>query len=138
MTADALRQAIIDGISALTLGTFSVSSELPWDASGTPLYQKNPKVFYVDQPDSEQTTIVNVLCGGAGVVNVVTTISAFVVVDAKLQPTNYASLVEATQAVKDSTDIVGVRSRECDVITTFNADSLLTEFVFRFTETKTS
>ena len=138
MTAQELRQAIIDGISDLTLGTFSVSSELPWDAAGTPLYQKNPKVFYVDQPDSEQTTIVNVLCGGSGVFNVTTTISAFVVVDAKLQPTNYANLVTAVQAVKDTTEITGVRSRECDVQTTFAADTLLTEFIFRFTETKTS
>lgn len=138
MTAQQLRQAIIDGISDLTLGTFSVSSELPWDAAGTPLYQKNPKVFYVDQPDSEQTTIVNVLCGGAGVMNIETTTSVFVVVDAKLQPANYASLVEAVQGVKDTTEITGVRSRECDVQTTFAADTLLTEFVFRFTETKTS
>ena len=138
MTAQQLRQAIIDGISGLTLGTFSVSSELPWDAAGTPLYQKNPKVFYVDQPDSEQTTIVNVLCGGAGVMNVVTTTSAYVVVDAKLQPTNYASLVEAVQTVKDDNAFLPYRSRDCDVETTFAADTLLTEFVFRFTETKTS
>lgn len=138
MTAQGLRQAIIDGISALTLGSFSVSSELPWDAAGTPLYQKNPKVFYVDQPTSEQTTLVNVLCGGDGIFSVESIISAYVVVDAKLQPTNYATLVEAVQAVKDTTAITGVRSRECDVDTRFEADTLVTEFVFRFTETKIS
>lgn len=138
MTAQELRQAIIDGISDLTLGTFSVSSELPWDAAGTPLYQKNPKVFYVDQPDSEQTTLVNVLCGGDGIFSVESTVPVYVVVDAKLQPTNYASLVEAVQTVKDTAAITGVRSRECDVDTRFEADALVTEFVFRFTETKIS
>lgn len=131
---NATRQAIIDGIASLSLGTFSVSSELPWDAAGTPLYQKNPKVFYVDEPDSEQSTLVNVLCGGIGLANKVTTVSAFVVVDAKQQPTNYDALVTAVQTVKDTTALINIRSRECDVQTTFVADTLVTEFVFRFTE----
>lgn len=132
------RQAIIDGISALSLGTFAVSSELPWDAAGTPLYQKNYKVFYVDEPDSEETAVFNTLCGGSmpNLSDKTTTISVFVTVDAKNRPANYDSLVNSVQAVKNSTEIENVRSREVDVITTFNADALLTEFVFRFTELK--
>lgn len=129
-----MRQAIIDGIAALSLGTFAVSSELPWDAAGTPLYLKNYKVFYVDEPDSVETSLVNVLCGGAGISNRETTISVYVTCDAKQKPTNYDSLVTAVRGVKNTQDITGVRSREVDVITTFEADALLTEFVFRFTE----
>jgi len=137
MTASEMRQAILDGISGITLGSFSVSQELPWDAAGTPLYQKNPKVFYVDQPDSEQTNIVNVLCGGVGIANKTTTISAFLVVDAKQLPTNYDSVTNQVVGVKDTAAITGVRSRECDVQTSFIADAMLTEFVFRFTELTT-
>ena len=131
-----MRQAILDGISALTLGTFAVSGELPWDASGQSLYLKNPKVFYVDEPDSVETTLVNVLCGGQGLSSRETTISVFVTCDAKQKPSNYDDLVSAVQEVKNTSDIVGVRSRQVDVITTFEADILLTEFVFRFTELK--
>ena len=134
------REAIISGISALNLGTFAVTNELPWDAAGTPLYQKNFKVFYVDEPDSEESALFNTLCGGGGslpnLANKTTTISVFVTVDAKNRPANYDSLVNSVQAVKNSTAIENVRSREVDVITTFNADALLTEFVFRFTEMK--
>lgn len=132
------REAIIEGISALSLGTFAVSSELPWDAAGTPLYQKNFKVFYVDEPDSEESALFNTLCGGQApsLTNKTTTISVFVTVDAKNRPANYDSLVIGVQNVKNSQDIENVRSREVDVITTFNADAMLTEFVFRFTETK--
>jgi hypothetical protein len=131
-----MRQAIIDGISAVDLGTFAVSSELPWDAAGTALYLKNFKVFYVDEPNTTESNLINVLCGGAGLVSRVTTISAYVTCDAKQKPTNYDDLVSAVQAVKNTTEITGVRSREVDVDTSFQADALVTEFVFRFTELK--
>ena len=135
MTSAAMRQAIIDAISALSLGTFSVSSELPWDAAGTPLYRKNIKVFYVDEPDSTESTLINTICGGSGSIsNRETTISVYVTVDAKQKPSNYDSLVASVQDVKETSEITGVRSREADVITTFEADLLETEFVFRFTE----
>lgn len=132
-----MRQALIDGISALTLGTFKVSKELPWDAAGTPLYLKNLKVFYVDEPDSsESSDAFNTLCGGAmpTVSTRITEISVFVTVDAKQRPANYDSLVTAVRRLKTLATLGAVRSRECDVITTFEADQMLTEFVFRFTE----
>lgn len=131
-----MRQAILDGISALSLGTFRVSSELPWTASGELLYFKNPKTFYVDEPDSEQTSLINTLCGSQqpNVVNKTTTISVWVTTDAKQKPSNYDSIVAAVQGLKDLTTLGAVRSRECDVNTSFEADRLQTEFVFRFTE----
>lgn len=139
MTPTQFRQAILDGLGALTLGTFTVSSELPWTASGEALYLKNFKTFYVDEPDSEETTLFNLLNGGCGsLATRETTISVYVLVDAKQKPTNYDSLVAVIPDIKESTEITGVRSRECDVITTFEADAMLTEFVFRFTEVKIS
>jgi hypothetical protein len=132
-----MRQALIDGISALTLGTFAVSQELPWDAAGTPLYLKNPKVFYVDEPDStESSDTFNTLCAGAmpTVSTRVTEISVFVTVDAKQKPSNYDALVSAVRGTKTLQSLGAVRSRECDVSTTFEADRLVTQFDFRFTE----
>lgn len=135
-----IRQAIIDGISALSLGTFAVSSELPWDAAGQALYFKNFKVFYVSEPDREQSTLFNTLDGnpGGSLATLVSTVSVYVVVDAKQQPSNYDSLMDAVEDVKNTSAITGVRSREVDRITTFEADSMLTEFTFRFTELKIS
>jgi len=130
-----MRQAIIDGISALTLGTFSVSSELPWDAAGQPLYFKNYKVFYVSEADSTENSLFNTL--DAGIFSTkVSTITVYMVCDAKQQPSNYDAVVSGTRNVKNTTSITGVVSRECDITTTFEADSMLSEFVFRFTETK--
>ncbi len=132
-----MRQAIIDGISALTLGTFSVSSELPWDAAGQPLYFKNYKVFYVSEPDSEESNLFNTM-NAMVFANKTTTINVFVVCDAKQQPTNYDAIVSAVRDVKITNSITGVVSRECDITTTFEADAMLTEFVFRFTETNSN
>lgn len=130
-----MRQAIIDGISALSLGTFAVSSELPWTASGQPLYEKNFKVFYVSEPESVESNLFNTLDAGI-FAKKETSISVFVVIDAKQKPSNYDSLVSGVRNVKNTTDIVGVTNRECDISTTFQADSMLTEFAFRFTEMK--
>lgn len=128
-----MRQAIIDALRGLSLGTFKVSSDLPWTASGTPLYQKNPKVFYVDEPDTVQTTAISFICSSNGIYTEETTISVFVLVDAKQKPANYDSLMTAVRGIKNTPAITAVRSREVDVTTTFEADTLLTEFEFRFT-----
>lgn len=130
-----MRQAIIDGISALALGSFSVSSELPWIASGQPLYEKNFKVFYVSEPNSVESNLFNTLDAGI-FAKKETTIQVFVVIDAKQKPSNYNSLVQSVRTVKDTTEIIGVTSRECDISTSFQADSMLTQFEFRFTEMK--
>lgn len=130
-----MRQAIINGIKALALGTFSVTEELPWDSAGTPLYRKNFKVFYVDEPDSVEETLMNTLSASV-LASKTTTISVFVLVDAKQQPPNYDALVEGVRDVKNTPEITAVRSRECDIVTTFEGPAMLTEFVFRFTEMK--
>lgn len=131
-----MRQAILDGISALSLGTFTVSNELPWDASGQPLYEKNIKTFYVDEPQTEESTLINTLGAEGSLATRITTISVFVTVDAKQKPSNYDSLKTAVSAVKNTTDITAVRSREVDSTTSFTADTMTTEFIFRFTEMK--
>jgi hypothetical protein len=138
MTLDAIREAIVAGIADLNLAGFAVSQELPWDAAGTALYTKNPKTFYVSRPDTEETNLINTLCGGSqpSLSTRVITVRAFVTTDAKTPPTNYGALVESVPGVKNTAAITGVRSREVDVQSTFEADSLETEFVFRFTELK--
>jgi len=113
----------------------AVSSELPWNAAGEQLYYKNFKVFYVSEPDSVETTLFNTLDAGV-IARKTSTIQVYAVNDAKLKPSNYDSVMDAVRNVKDTTEITGVVSRECDITVTFVADTMLTEFEFRFTETK--
>jgi hypothetical protein len=131
-----MRTAIYDAIKALgstTLGTFSVSSELPYDASGTPLYLKNFKKIYVDVDQVGQEATVATLDGSSWV-DETTTVRAYFVTDAKLLPSNYETLVDAVKETRLTSDITGVTKRRCQVSTRFEADALVTEFEFSFTK----
>lgn len=127
-----MREQIINGINALSLGTFTVSSELPWDSSGQPLYLKNLKVFYVDEPQYTTEQLVATLDASVFIGREVTTIRVYVACDAKTKPSNYDSLKAAIRGLRTLTSTENVTSKECDVITSFEADTLVTEFEFRF------
>lgn len=135
MTSSQMRAALLTGMQNLTLGSFQVSTELPWDAAGTALYEKNPKVFYVSEPDVEESQVFAVMNGDT-FVDRTTTIQVYVQVDAKQQPTNYDDLMDAVQNLRLLSTLTAIRTRECDVVTTFEADAMITEFEFRFTELK--
>jgi hypothetical protein len=131
-----MRTAIYDSIKALgsaTLGTFSLSAELPFDASGTPLYLKNFKKIYVDVDQISQDATLATL-NGATWVDETTTVRAYFVTDAKQLPSNYETLVDAIKETRLTSDITGVTKRRCQVSTRFEADALVTEFEFSFTK----
>lgn len=131
-----MRQAIYDSIRALgatTLGTFSMSTELPYDASGTPLYLKNFKKIYVDVDQISQEATLSTL-NGATWVDETTTVRTYFVTDAKQLPSNYETLVDAIKETRLTEDITGVTQRRCQVSTRFEADALVTEFEFSFTK----
>jgi len=128
-----MRDEILNGIKALTLGTMTVSDNLPWDESGTPLYTKNLKTFYVDEADETESTSLATL-DGLDFGNRVTTVRVFIAVDAKQKPTNFHTIARQVQELRNLRTITGVTARECDVTGSFESDVLVKEFEFRFTE----
>lgn len=126
-----MRTQILDAISDLSLGTFRVSTELPYDADGAPLYMKNFKTIYVDMPQINQDPVFDILKGD-GWVNEDTTVSAYFVTDAKQLPTNYFTLVESIKECRLTTAITGVIQRTCAVTTNYDTTALVTTFVFSF------
>ena len=128
-----MRQTILDIIQALSKGTYTVSEELPWSSSGVPLYVKNIKKIYVDQPQTTTEELLALL-SGCSILNEITTVRVYFTNDAKQLPNNYDTLVTAIKAGKDDPSITGFSKRECDVSTSFEADAMVTEFEFRFTK----
>jgi hypothetical protein len=126
-----MRQAIWDHIDGISKGTFTLTNELPWDSSGSPLYLKNVKRIYVNV-DQVTEELVYATLNGVCINNEITTVSAYFACDAKQLPSNYETLVSGIRSAKNTTDISGVSRRECDVTTTFESDMLVTEFEFRF------
>jgi hypothetical protein len=128
-----MRTAIYDYINALSKASFSLTNELPWSSTGTPLYIKNPKRIYVDRPQTTLDKFIHTLDDLS--LNLETTVvKVYFTTDAKVLPSNYETLLSDIKAARLSTDIDGVSRRECDVATNFEADLMITELTFRFTK----
>jgi hypothetical protein len=71
---------------------FTISTELPFDSGGIPLYDKNLKTIYVDEQEIAVEELYSTL--DQGVVNqTTTTINAYLSVDAKNQLTDIDTVV---------------------------------------------
>lgn len=71
---------------------FKVSSELPFDSAGQPLFQKNMKTVYLSEEDQDQTQYLPVL-GTNKVYQTETTVTGYLVTDAKNQPSDIDTVV---------------------------------------------
>jgi len=65
---------------------FRVSSELPFDSAGQPLYQKNMKTVYLSEEEKEVTEHVPLLTGE--IMQTETLVTGYLVTDAKNQPSD--------------------------------------------------
>lgn len=126
-----MRQEILNYINGLSLGTFSVSSELPYDQSGTALYLSNPKKIYVDNEQTNTEPLVSALDGPV-IDNEVTTVSIYFSADAKQLPANYDTLVSNLKAAKNITTVTGIHRREMDAVTEFQGDLIVNSMEIRF------
>ena len=126
-----MRTEVVDYVQGLNLGTFTVSTELPYTESGQALYVKNPKRIYVDEEQIVSEPLVQAL-DGISIVNEESTVTIYFSVDSKLVPANYDSVVTALKGAKNITTIDGVFRRELDVSTGYDGDLLITELAIRF------
>ena len=126
-----MRTEILDYFKANKVNGYTLTQELPWDASGDPLYLKNFKYIYVDSDQIAQEPLIDVL-NGAGIVNQITTVTTYITTDAKNQPSNYATMVSTFMNARLDTDIAGVTQRATQVSTEFIGDAQVTQFDFSF------
>jgi hypothetical protein len=126
-----MRQAVVDYISRINLGGFTLSREIPWNDSGEPLYLKNPRRIYVDVTNFTNDPLLQTF-DGTNIDREVATVTAFFSNDAKQLAANYDDLVSQLKAGKNSIEVVGNHRREVEVSTDFNNDMLVTEVAYRF------
>lgn len=132
-----MRSTIVSYIKTLSLGTFAVSDELPWDNNGTPLYLSNLKRIYVDADQYSQDNLFDSLDGGGAVIET-NVVRVVFVTDAKQLPTNYESLVDAIKLARLLDTTQGFIQRVCQVSTEFVGDKMTTQFEFSFRKTLTN
>jgi hypothetical protein len=80
---------------------FSLSTELPFVAGGTPLHIKNMKTVYVDEAQTEAVEFIRTLDKRDVDYND-TVIRAYVAVDAKNKPSQTNSMLVAIEAAKSA------------------------------------
>ncbi|CAB4137443.1 hypothetical protein UFOVP327_25 [uncultured Caudovirales phage] len=126
-----MRELILAWLTDNAVTGYTVTAELPWDSSGQPLYLNNMKRIYVDQPQTGQEPLIDVL-NGHGVVNETTTVRVYLATDAKKLPPNYDAVVSMIKSTRLDPAITGVTQRTTTVATEFVADVLVSQFDINF------
>lgn len=129
----AIRDTLLANVTTQLSGTTcGVSSELPWDSGQLPLYEKNMKKFYLTEENQEITTMFNTLGGtnSCSVYQTESTLTGYLSVDAKNQPSDIASVVSSV--LNSRLSVGNSFVRECEVSTEINNDKHLYTFEYRF------
>jgi hypothetical protein len=126
-----MRTEIIDYIQGLNLGTFTLSTELPYTESGEALYVKNPKRIYVDEEQIVSEPLIQTL-NSSDVTDEEGSVTIYFSCDSKSLPANYDTVVTALKAIRNLSTVDNVFRRELDVSTGYDGDLLVTELVIRF------
>jgi len=128
-----MRQEILEYVQGLNLGEFIVTTELPWNENGVPLYLKNPKKVYVSRDDVDSDDIIQTLSGLT--LNIeTTTVSLIFSSDAKTTNPGYEGAVTQLRTAKNITTIGGVLTRTLAISTEFEGDLQVTTMDITFTK----
>jgi hypothetical protein len=108
---------------------FKVSTELPFVAGNIPLHVKNMRTVYVDEQQVEVTDLIKTL-DKRDIAQTVTTITAYVTVDAKNKPTNTDAVLTAMQNAANA--IAPVVDSETTTSTEIQEDMIIYSIEYRF------
>ena len=126
-----MRTELLTYLTAQLTGSIRTSQELPFQEGTNPLYIKNPRRVYLDEPYTEQDTLLATL--GTLQLNTRTTIVRwFLSVDAKNRNTDLDSALTILGSAKDITTITGVFTRLFDYTVTIDNDRVVYEGEYRF------
>ena len=128
MIRDDLITQITTNLTSYT--EFNVVSDLPYDASGTPLYQKNFKTVYIDEQNDTKTQLYRTLDQGE-VYQTDTVVNAYVTVDAKNQPSDIDNVI--TGILNAKSVVTNTQLNEATYETEIEDDFITYTFEYNFT-----
>jgi len=123
-----IRTQITTNLASYT--AFKVSSELPFDSSGIPLYVKNMKTVYVDDAEESKVQLYRTLDQGE-VYQTETIVNAFLCVDAKNQPSDIDAVITAILNARNA--ITGTQINEAEVVSEIEDDVVTYTFEYNIT-----
>jgi hypothetical protein len=126
-----MRTQLLTYLTAQLTGSIKTSQELPFQEGTNPLYLKNARRVYLDEPYTEQDTLLPTL--GTLQINSRTNIVRwFLSMDAKNRNTDLDSALTILGSAKDITTITGVYTRLFDYTVTIDNDRVIYEGQYRF------
>ena len=126
-----MRTELLTYLTAQLTDSIKTSQELPFQEGTNPLYMKNARRVYLDEPYTEQDTLFPTL--GSLQINQRTTIVRwFLTVDAKNRNTDLDSALTILGSAKDITTITGVFTRLFDYTVSIDNDRIVYEGEYRF------
>ena len=126
-----MRTELLTYLTDNLTGTIKPSQELPWSEGTNPLYLKNARRVYLDEPYTEEDTLFPTL-GSLQINQRVTIVRWFLSVDAKNRNTDLDNAITTLGSAKDITTISGVYKRLFDYTTTIDNDRIIYEGQYRF------
>jgi hypothetical protein len=125
-----IRNALLANVTTNVATTsIGVSTELPWSQGDTPLYDKNMKKFYLSE-ESSATTQLFATIDRNDVFQKETSLTGFLTVDAKNQPSDIDTVVAAV--INSRLTIADQSVNECAVTTETEDDRITYTFEYRF------
>ena len=126
----ATRTSLLSQITTnIACSNISVSSELPFTASGQSLYLKNMKHFYMDEEQDEREQVLKTL-DGFELEQTTISLEGYMSVDAKNQPGDIANVV--ANIMNANSVITGTVSNDTSVTTELEDDVITYTFEFNF------
>lgn len=126
------RLILIELMKKMNTLSFSVSNDLPYTPSGTPMYLKNLKRIYVDNPQKKIQAFIPSL-NGVNVNSETSTIRVYFVCDAKQSPSELQDMIVNMINLKEQVSNLYFQS-DCNVITQYEGDLLVTELEYTFAQ----
>ena len=127
-----MRTELLTYLTAQLTESIKTSQELPFQEGTNPLYLKNARRVYLDEPYTEQSELFPTL-GTLTINQRVTTVRWFLTMDAKNRNTDLDSALTILGSAKDITTITGVWQRQFDYTVTIDNDRVVYEGQYRFT-----
>ena len=120
-----IRDDLLSYLTAQDLGSYTLSSELPFSVSGLELYMKNPKRVYVNK---EQKLVEPLVVTFDMTVNQSeTTVDVYFSNDAKTLPTDYDTTRATIESFIDTYSLPGLLNATTETTTEFIQDLIVTK-----------
>lgn len=128
-----MRDQVLQEIQKQNFNGFRVSKELPFEDADQPLFLRNTKTIYVDNPQTVEEPLFTTL-DSKNVNTEVTSVTIYYSTDAKNQPANYQSVLSGIRQMRDNFASRGYFRREATAQTSIQGDIVVTEVELQFTK----